>query len=276
MIQSAANTYLFRLGRKSYLRTSLLAVLLLAGYVLCAFVSAALAMHLYPTYAHTFTPYVKWQDALVALCWYITFISLGGCVLIGRFLFALRAGYTSAMLVVSDSALIVRDLSHENLSSIFWLVGTSLTCALIALAGLLPEMLLGWTLNLSSPLLVVPATGVAIALSLAGLALTLPFLSFVVIGIVGSISFCRKMGSPQTYRLTNQASLSINDFVLTIIYPDSPESMIDLKILDAADQHHLLYLLREHWIGTPDPWNPQLGAEIEAALEEAKGSVVFA
>jgi len=233
-------------------------------------------MRLYPTYAHTFTPYLKWQDALVALCWYITFISLGGCVLIGRFLFALRAGYTSAMLVVSESALIVRDLSHENLSSIFWLVGTSLTCALTALAGLLPEMLLGWTLHLSSPLLVVLATGVTIVLSLAGLALTLPFLSFVVIGIVGSVSFCRKMGSPQTYRLTNQASLSIDGFVLTIIYPDAPESMIDLKILDAGDQRHLLHLLREHWIGIPGPWNPQLGAEIEAALEEAKRSAVFA
>ncbi len=276
MIQSAANTYLFRLGQPSYRRISLLAWLLFAGYLLCAVVSAALGMRLYPTYAHTFTPYLKWQDALVALCWYITFISLGGCVLIGRFLFALRAGYTSAMLVVSESALIVRDLSHENLSSIFWLVGTSLTCALTALAGLLPEMLLGWTLHLSSPLLVVLATGVTIVLSLAGLALTLPFLSFVVIGIVGSVSFCRKMGSPQTYRLTNQASLSIDGFVLTIIYPDAPESMIDLKILDAGDQRHLLHLLREHWIGIPGPWNPQLGAEIEAALEEAKRSAVFA
>src|SRR5712692_10398554 len=91
MIQSAANTYLFRLGRPSYRRISLLAWLLFAGYLLCAVVSAALGMRLYPTYAHTFTPYLKWQDALVALCWYITFISLGGCVLIGRFLFALRA-----------------------------------------------------------------------------------------------------------------------------------------------------------------------------------------
>jgi hypothetical protein len=276
MIQSAANTYLFRLERPSYRRISLLAWLLFAGYLLCALVSAALGMRLYPTYAHTFTPYLKWQDALVALCWYITFISLGGCVLIGRFLFALHAGYTSAMLVVSESTLIVRDLSHENLSSIFWLVGTSLTCALTALAGLLPEMLLGWTLHLSSPLLVVLATGVTIVLGLAGLALTLPFLSFVVIGIVGSVSFCRKMGSPQTYRLTNQASLSIDGFVLTIIYPDAPESMIDLKILDAGDQRQLLHLLREHWIGIPGPWNPQLGAEIEAALEEAKRSAAFA
>jgi hypothetical protein len=84
------------------------------------------------------------------------------------------------------------------------------------------------------------------------------------------------MGSPQTYRLTNQASLSIDGFVLTIIYPDAPESMIDLKILGAGDQRHLLHLLREHWIGTTGPWNPQLGAEIEAALEEAKRSAVFA
>ena len=232
------------------------------------------ALRFFPTYTHTFTPYLKWQDVLVALCWFIPFISLGGCVLITRFLYALNKGYNKEMIAFSDATLVVRDLSHENLSSIFWLIGTALSCFLTALVGLIPEMLLGWTLHLSSPVLAVFATGLVFILGVAGLALTLPFLSFVVIGIAGSISFCRKMGSPQIYRLTSQAALSIDRFVLTIIYPDTPETMIDLDMLEVDDQCHLLYLLRERWISAQRPWNPYLGEEIEAALVEAERSAV--
>ncbi len=64
--------------------------------------------------------------------------------------------------------------------------------------------------------------------------------------------------------------LVLSDSVLTIIYPDAPESMIDLNCLNTADQRHLLYLLRERWNGTERQWNPQLGEEIEAALEAAE------
>jgi len=278
MIQPTLDTYLFRLGRKPYIKTGLLGGLLFGAFLLCAVVSAFFAVKLLPTYSHAFTPYLKWQDVLVALCWFITFISLLGCVLIVRFLYALRAGYSKEMLVLSNSVLTVRDLSRENLSSIFWLVSTALSCFLATLAGLLPEMLLGWTLHLSSPLWVVLGTVVMIVLSIAGLAVALPTFSFVLIGLVGSISFGKKMGSPHIYRLTNQASLSIDGFVLTIIYPDAPESMIDLNCLNAADQRQLLYLLREHWNATERQWNPQLGAEIEAALEEAErlGAAVLA
>src|SRR5205807_5112886 len=133
MIQSATNTYLFRLGRTSYVRTNILASLLLSGFLLCAVVSAVLGTRLFPTYSHTFAPYLKWQDALLVLCCYITFISLGGCVLIVRFLYALRAGYTKEMLMLSDSALTVCDLSPENLASIFWLVSTALSCGIAVL-----------------------------------------------------------------------------------------------------------------------------------------------
>jgi len=39
--------------------------------------------------------------------------------------------------------------------------------------------------------------------------------------------------------------------------------------LDAEDRRHLLFLLRERWLDAERPWNPRLGEEIEAALEEA-------
>jgi hypothetical protein len=272
MLQSALRTYLFRLGRKAYIKTGLLGWLLFVAFLVCAVSSAFFGIKLLPTYNHDFTLFLKWQDTLVALCWFISLISLVGCVLIVRFLYALRAGYRKEMLVLSDSMLKVRDLSHENLSSIFWLVGTSLSCFLAALAGLLPEMLLGWTLHFASPLWVVLGTVAMIILSIAGLAIALPSFLFVIIGLVGSISFCKKMGSPHIYRLTNQAALSIDGFVLTIIYPDTPESMIDLNSLSHEDQCLLLYLLRERWLGEQRTWNPELGEEIEAALEAAASS----
>ncbi len=273
MIQSALRTYQFRLGRKAYRKTGLLGWLLCFAFLLCVVSSAFFGVKLLPTYTHDFTPFLKWQDALLALCCFISLISLVGCVLIVRFLYALRAGYRKEMLVLSDSALTVRDLSHENLSSIFWLVGTALSCFLAALAALLPEMLLGWTLQLTAPLWSVLGTVVMIMLSIAGLAIAVPSFLFVIIGLVGSISFCKKMGSPHLYGLTNQAALSIDGFVLTIIYPDAPESMIDLNSLNHEDQRLLLYLLRERWLGEQRTWNPQLGDEIEAALEAAASSV---
>src|SRR5581483_7108433 len=243
MIQSALHTYLFRLGRKAYIKTGLLGWVLFTAFLVCAVSAAFFGLKLLPTYNHDFTPFLKWQDALFVLCCYISLISLVGCILIVRFLYALRAGYRKEMLVLSDSVLTVRDLSHENLSSIFWLVGTALSCFLVTLAGLLPEMLLGWTLHLASPLWVVLGTVTMIILSIAGLAIALPSFSFVLIGLIGSISFCQKMGSPHIYHLTNQAALSIDGFVLTIIYPDAPESMIDLNSLNPEDQRLLLCLL---------------------------------
>ncbi len=276
MIHPAADTYLFRLGRAPYRRTLLWGWLLFSGFLVCALVSAVLGAWFFPGYSHAFTPYLKWQDMLVALLWYITFISLGGCVLVVRFLYALRAGYRKGMLaLVGDTALTVRDLSHENLSSIFSVVHTALWCFVALLVGLIPEMLIGWTLYLPHPALIVLGTGVATALSLAGLAISLPAASFILIGCIGCVSYCRKMGSRQTYQLTSQATLVIDDFALTITYPDEPESMIDLNLLDADDQRHLLSLLQKRWLDAQRPWNPRLGEEIEAALEEAERSAVL-
>jgi hypothetical protein len=270
MIQTSGNSYGFYLSRASYKRTSLLAWMLILLSLTIAFACAALAIGLWPTYTHTFTPYLKWQDALLAILWYISFLLLGGSILVVRFLYALRAGYYQGMfLQEGDSTLIVRDLSPKNLSSIYWAVGTALSCFIAALVGLIPEILIGWTLHLPHPALVVICTAAAIVLSLAGLVVTLVASSFVVIGWVGGISFCRKMGAPQTYRLSNQTTLRIDGFVLSIIHPDQQESMFDLQLLDVEDQRHLLYLLHKRWLDAECPWNPRLGEEIEAALWEA-------
>lgn len=187
-------------------------------------------------------------------------------MLVGRFLYALHTGYREAMLTLLGSdTLVVRDLSHENLASIFWMVCTALSCFIAALLGLVPLILIGWTLHLSHPLLVVLGTAVAIVLSAVGLLVTAIITSCIIIGCVGSIAFCRKMAAPQTYQLTDQTTLMIDDFVLTIMAPNKPESMIDLDLLNADDQRHLLQLLRKHCIDTEGIWNPHLGEEIEKA-----------
>jgi len=235
---------------------------------------AIAAMQFIPTYSHAFTPYLKWQDALVALCGFILLDSLWGCALIIRFLWTLRAGYKQEMLTVSEGALTVRDLAPQNLASIFWMVGTWLSCFVAVLVGLIPEMLIGWTLQLAHPVLATFATIAAIVLSVVALAVMLPALSFVIIGGFGVVSFWRNIGAPHVYRLSGQASLSIEGFVLTIMYPDAPESMLDLNMLDPEDRRYLLHLLRERWHGARDVWNPRLGDEIEAALAVTEAAVL--
>ncbi len=100
--------------------------------------------------------------------WYISFILVGGSILVVRFLFALRAGYRDGMLMLRDTSITVRDLSPKNLVSIYWLVGTALSCFLAALVGLTPDILIGWTIHLPHPALVFFSTIAAILLSLAG------------------------------------------------------------------------------------------------------------
>src|SRR6266581_3339147 len=231
MIKSAGNVYGFRLGHTAYRRTTVLSCLLLGAFLICACLMAIAAMQFIPTYSHAFTPYLKWQDALVALCGFILLDSLWGCALIIRFLWTLRAGYK-------------------------------------------PEMLIGWTLQLAHPVLATFATIAAIVLSVVALAVMLPALSFVIIGGFGVVSFWRNMGAPHVYRLSGQASLSIEGFVLTIMYPDAPESMLDLNMLDPEDRRYLLHLLRERWHGARDVWNPRLGDEIEAALAVTEAAVL--
>jgi hypothetical protein len=269
MTQTSANDYVFYLYHAPYKRTRLLAWALILASFAIAFACAVLASKLWPTYSHTFTPYLKWQDALLATLWYIMLILLGGSVLVVRFLHALRAGYYQGMVLLQgDSTLVVRDLSPKNLSSIYWAVGTVLTCFIAALVGLVPEILIGWTLHLPHPALVVIGTVAAIVLSLLGFAVTLVATSFVLIGWVGCISFGRKMGAPQTYQLSSQTMLRIDSFVLSITHPDQQESVFDLNLLDAEDRRQLLYRLHKCWLDAERPWNPGLGEEIKAILGE--------
>jgi hypothetical protein len=276
MIQKSADTYVFYLKRTAYKRIGLLSWLLAIVSLTVACSCALLGARLWPGYSHIFTPYLKWQDALLATLWYVAFILAGGSILVVRFFYALRAGYRQGMFIVDgDTSLTVRDLSPKNLGSIYWVVGTAFSCFIAALVGLVPEILIGWTVHLPHPALVFLCTAAAIILSLAGLVVTVIASSFIVIGFIGSISFCRKMGAPQTYQLSSQTTIRIDGLVLTIINPDQQESMFDLNLLDVDDQRRLLFLLRKRWLEAERPWNPRLGEEIEAALEEATGFTVL-
>ncbi len=275
MIDATGGTASFHLDHAHYARIRLLAWLLICASFAIAVVTAILGARLWPAYTHEFTLYLKWQDALLATLWYCSFILVWSSVLVARFLFALRAGYRQGMFIVSGSqSITVRDLSPKNLISIYWLIGTALSCFFAALVGLFPEILIGWTVHLPHPALVFLGTTAAILLSLAGLAVTLVCASFIVIGFTGSFSFSRKMGAPHTYELTSQTILRIDGLELSVIYPDKPESLFDLTLLDADDQPRLLNLLRQRWLDAARPWNPLLGNEIEAALQEAQRGVL--
>ncbi len=267
MIQSAQHVYQFHLGRAKYLRIRFLAWLFLGGLLACAMLAVVVGILLWMTYVHSFTLYLKWQDALVALVWFIAFTACGGIALIVRFLYALRAGYTQGMLtLVGDTSLTVRDLSSENLKSIFWIMNSAFWCFLVLLVGLVPAMLIGWTLRLTNPLLMVLTTGIAGVLGLVGLIGSVIAASFIIVGCIGGISLGRKLGSSHSYQLNGQAVIRIDSFVLTIMYPGRPESMIDLNLLTPSDQRQLLSLLHKRWMDAEQVWNPSLGEEIIMAL----------
>jgi MFS family permease len=271
MVQPVINAYRFCLGRSQYKRVRARGWLFFGGFLLVALGALVLGGLLWGTYTHTFTPYLKWQDALVALLWFIAFASLGGSITVVRFLCALHAGYRQGMLTLTDdNTLTVRDLSHENLISIFWMVNSAFWCFVVVLVGLVPLILIEWTLHLPTPALAVLATGLAIILSLAGLAVSIIAAGFIVIGCIGAVSFCRKVGSSHVYKLSSEITLRIDNFVLTIICPGKAESMIELDLLTPGDQCDLLSLLYKRWKGALGQWNPELGEEITQALEKAE------
>ncbi|HEV2579852.1 MAG TPA: hypothetical protein VGT44_03275 [Ktedonobacteraceae bacterium] len=270
MRQPAGDTYIFDVSRKQYLRITLLAWLLIAASLTVAVVTAVLGVLFWPTYVHTFTFYLKWQDALLATLWYCSFILVSGSILTARFLFALRAGQREGVFLLRKHDIALRDLSPKNLASIYWLVGTALSCFLAALVGLGPAMLIGWTLHLASPILAIGCTIAAVVLSLAGLIVTLVSGSFILIGIAGSSSFSRNMGALHTYALTSQATIRVDGLALTAIYPDQPETLFDLDLLEPEDRQRLLHLLRKRWLGAERPWTFRAGDEFESVLEEAR------
>ena len=262
------NDYAFYLSHVSYKRTRLLAWLLVLASLTTAIACVALSVRLWSSYTHIFTPYLKWQDALLATLCYISLILIGGSAMVVRFYYALRAGFYQGMFMQKGgSTLVVRDLSSKNLSGIYWAIGTTLSCFIVALVGLIPEILIGWTIHLPHPMLVVICTGVAILLSLAGLMVTLVATSFLLIGWIGCFSFCRKMGAPQTYQLDRQTTMRLDGFVLSITHPHQQEVVFDLNLLHLRDQHHLSSILHKYWLDAECAWNPPLGDQIETVQQ---------
>jgi hypothetical protein len=266
MIQPA---YRFYLNGTQYERTFLRAVSFLSASLLLAIVALSLGVWLWSGYPHTFTPYLKWRDALVALLWSLAFVCLGGGVIVFRFLFALRSGYKEGMVTLTgDNVLLVRDLSHENLASVFWMMNSAFWCFVAMLVGLTPEILFQWTLHLPNVVLAVITTGLAAILGLAGLVVSIVAAVFVFIGCVGAVTFCRKLGSSHVYQLNAELNIRVDNFALTIMQPGAQESTIELSLLANEDQRSLLSLLHSRWQEAQAPWNPELGAEIVRALQQ--------
>ncbi|WP_069806045.1 hypothetical protein [Thermogemmatispora onikobensis] len=268
--QSGTEVQRFHLKRSAYVRNSLLALLTAAAFLLTAVGLLGGGRWLWGSYGHAFTPYLKWQDVLMALLAYLILSALAGSLMSLRYLYALQRGYRREMLLIEEQSLKVRDLSHKNLGSIFWMIGTTLLCFLVVLGGLIPLVLLGWAQSWADPVLATLGTGLLLLLSLPGLALSVGMLGLLACILVSCFSLGRQMGAPRTYRLDSHTSLWIHDFMLSILSPGEPESLLELQLLSSADQQRLLALLRKRWIDADRPWNPALGEEIEAALAEVQ------
>jgi len=263
-----ANDYVFYLSHASYKHTRMLAWLLVLASLTIAIACAVFSVKLWSSYTHIFTPYLKWQDVLLVTLCYISLVLIAGSAMVVRFLYALRAGfYQGIFMQKGGSTLVVRDLSSKNLSGLYWALGTTLSCFLAALVGLMPEICIGWIIHLPHPMLVVIGTGVAILLGLAGLVVTLVATSFIFIGWFGCFSFCRKMGAPQTYRLDRQTTMRLDGLVLSITHPHQQEAIFDLHLLDIKDQYRLFFILYKCWLDAEHAWNPGSDEEIEAVHE---------
>jgi hypothetical protein len=261
------NVSSFRLGRSAYKQIVMRSWLMLTGLLSLALVTLVLGIVMWKTYNHHFTLYLKWQDALVALLWFISFLGMGGSIMIGRFLHAVHAGSEQGMItLIENSNLVARDLSSLNLASIFWMLHSTFWCFVAVLLGLVPAILIGWTQHITNQTLMILTTILASLLSLVGITVSISAAVIIAIGCIGAVSFTRKLGAARSYVLNNRTILRIDDFVLTISYPGTEEALVDLNLLDKGDQPLLLLLLHERWIGGQDDWNPEFGEEIEAAL----------
>jgi len=273
MLQSISNTRTFYQDRAAYIRTRRLGWLMCGAFFLGTLLSLALSFKLWGTYTHVFTFYLKWQDALVALLWFIAFLTLGGGILVLRFLRAVRIGYIKGVFSLVDTTQIqVRDLSAENLASIFWILNASFWCFVTVLVGLVPTILIGWTLHITPVPLAFVATVLATLLSLAGFVLSVIFASFIVVGCFGAVSFWQKLGLVHTYKLDTHTIVRCDGNVITVIYPDMPESMFDLNMLDRSDKQALLALLRERWVVSERLWS--LIVDDEKVVNEATQKVL--
>ena len=253
--------------RRNRLLATFLIILTLCSSVLLAFA----AYRFWPTYTHPFTPYLKWQDALLATLCYGSIILLIAAVILARFLFACHQGNRQGVLILQpDGVLVVRDLSPKNFHAVYSMVGSSFTCFLVTLVGLAPLILIGWTLHLSRLILIVITTTAAIAISLAGLILSLIFATFLIIGLFGARSLARSLGASHTYYLTPLTILRIDSETLTITCPNQPETLFDLHLLQPDDQRHLLHLLQQYIRHGSVTYLPaSLDSQLEAALQHS-------
>lgn len=239
-------TQVFRLERGAYKRTLSQGWRWCMSYLTGVALALAGSLLMLPTYAHIWTPYLKWQDAVVALLCFMALLGLAGTTFVLRFLYALHAGYTTGILHINGNRTIaVRDLSHENFISIFWMMHAAFWCFILVLLGLSPEILLRWTLHLTNPVLAFFTTVLVVLLSLAGLALCAVFGFFILVGSVGLFNTCRNLGALHTYKLDNRITIRLDGSNLTVIYPDKPEAMLDLNALLPEERQRLFTLLQE-------------------------------
>ena len=256
MIFTTTRTHTFYPRPSSYAQTRLLGWLMCAALLLCATITLVLSIHIWGTYTHSFKPYLKWQDALEYSLWFISFLGIGGAILVVRFLVAAHDGFRKGTFsFIDDTQVAVRDTSFGNLGSIFWVLNAAFWCFIAALVGLVPIILIEWTIRLSPFLLSLFATGLAIVLSLAGVVVSIVSISFIVIGVVGIFSFSNKLGATHTYTMDNKLTIRLDGSILTAIYPDMPEVMLDLNSFEPRDQRFLLSLLHEQWDSVDQCWN---------------------
>lgn len=266
-----ARPIIFYPTRQAVRRNRLLATFLMLLAFLAATLLAYAAYRFWPTYTHPFTPYLKWQDALLAtLCYGSILLLLAGIVL-ARFHFACRQGGRQGILILQPGeTLTMRDLSPKNFHAVYSMVGSSFACFIVTLIGLSPFILIGWTLHLSHLVFIVITTAAAIAISVAGVILSLIFATFIVIGLFGARALARSLGAPYTYYLTPLTTLRIDNDTLTITCPNQPETLFDLHLLHPHDQRHLLRLLQQyirHGSVTTPP--ASLDQHLEAALQHS-------
>src|SRR5579863_3706113 len=198
-----ARPIIFYPERQAVRRNRLLATFLIMLTFWAAVMLAFAAYRFWPTYTHPFTPYLKWQDALLATLCYGSILLLIAAVTLMRFHFACRQGSRQGILILQpDGTLTVRDLSPKNFHAIYSMVGSSFTCFLVTLVGLSPFILIGWTLHLSHLIFSVTMTAIAIAISLAGLILSLIFATFLIIGLIGARALAHALGASHSYYLT--------------------------------------------------------------------------
>jgi hypothetical protein len=194
-------------------------------------------------------------------------------IVLVRFHQRIRQGSRQGILILHpQGTLTVRDLSPKNFHAVSSMIVTSVACFLAILIGLSPFILIGWTLHLGRPIFVVITTAAAIAISVAGVILSLICATFIIIGLFGARALARSLGALHTYQLSPLTTLRIDNATLTITCPNQPETLFDLNLLHPHDQRHLLHLFQQRTRQGSAVYLPtSLDQHLEAALQRRLG-----